>query len=279
MQHSLERTRRSSDLQWLGTGDVAQTSARGDIVDKWMRKTQSDSHNDWDTETTMSIANLFNINLNMSSTQSSYEKDRSALLNGERLDAWDRTAIESATPTEREAANIIWRIREHDREVLFGNIPGEKVPGRDTLDMGGQILSNLGRIEQSELFKVARKAPKGCQLHIHYNTEIETKELIKRACDVDTMYIRSTKALIMQQDYDECEIVFNILPTDTASTNIFAEEYDDLLTSGEHKIWMKWVDFSKRFEESQDRAAEEWVSSKIALGEDEVYGAHQTLNG
>lgn len=278
MNRSLKRTPREDPTN-PKEGYVAQTSARDNNIDKKTPRIQSDSCDDSGTGTRTNIANLFNFNLNVSLTQSNYEKDRSALLNAEQLDAWDRRATETASSTEREAANIIWRIREHDREVLFGNRPGEEVPGCDTLDMGGQILSNLDRIEQSELFKIARQAPKGCQLHIHFNTEIETKELIRRACDMDTMYIRSSKALITQQDYDECEIVFNVLPTDTTSNNIFAEEYDDLLASGDHTIWMKWKDFRKKFPQSQGRNAEDWVSSKIALGEDEVYGTRQTLNG
>ena len=284
MKYLLQRAHRGSDLTWSGgkpsrVRGIAQTSERNDKINEEKEKIPSHSHGSSDTKIMTSIANLFNDNLNMSSTQSTYEKDRSALLDAERLDAWDRAAVETATSTEREAAKIIWRIREHDREVLFGNRPGETIPGRNTLDMGGQVLSNLGRIEQSELFKIARQAPKGCQLHIHFNTEIETRELIRRACGMDTMYIRSTKALITQQNYDECEIVFNVLPADTTSANIFAEEYDDLLASGDEKIWMKWMDFCKKFQESQDKAAEGWVSSKIAFGEDEVYGIRQTLNG
>ena len=224
------------------------------------------------------VSTLFQRNLRNSSAQSDYDKHRAALLAAERIGSWDRIATETATLAEREAAEIIWRIREHERDGLFGNKPGETIPGPDTLDMGGQLLTNHSRIERSELFRIARQAPKGCLLHIHFNTEIESREIIRRSRDLDTMYIRSTRALVIPQDYDDCEIVFSVLPASTASANIFTKDYDDLLSSGDENVWMRWKTFCKIFKEHRGEDADDWISSKIALGE-EVYGPRQTLNG
>ena len=243
------------------------------------RKFQKTSKDGTNIRTLPSIASAFQSSLENSSTQSDYEQRRTALLTAERIDSWDRTATETATPAEREAAEIVWCIREHEREVLFGNRPGETVPGPETLDMGGQLLTNHSRIEQSELFKIARQAPKGCQLHIHFNTEIETKEVIQRSRDVNNMYIKSTKALVIPEDYDECEIIFNVFPVTTVSADVFAKEYDELLSSGNEDVWMRWTDFCKKFQEHREEGAEEWVSTKIVLSEEEVYGPYQTLNG
>ena len=225
------------------------------------------------------IASIFKKKLKHSSLHSAYEERRAVYLAAERVGSWCQSATRSASHEEREAAEIVRRIREDERDVLFGNKPGETIPGPDTLDMGGQLLSNHARIERSELFRIAKEMPKGCQLHIHFNTEIEIKEIIQRSRDLDTMYVKSTKALIGPRDYDQCEIIFKILPALTDSVSIFAKEYDELLSSGDTNVWMRWKEFCKVFKEHREETAEDWLSTKIALGEEEVYGLDQTLNG
>ena len=75
-----------------------------------------------------------------------YDKYHSELLSDEASKAWDSSAIASSSVAERRAADIIRALREYERKVIFGNNASEATSGPDTLDMGGQFLTNKTRI-------------------------------------------------------------------------------------------------------------------------------------
>jgi hypothetical protein len=52
------------------------------------------------------------------------------------------------------------------------------------------FLGNVDLINQTLLFEVATKMPKGAHLHIHFNSCLPARFLIEQARDVDAMYIR-----------------------------------------------------------------------------------------
>jgi adenosine deaminase CECR1 len=209
-----------------------------------------------------------------------YESSKRNLLKEESDKAWDRSARLTATEAERRAGIITWKIREDERDNLFGNKASESIPGPETLDMGGQFLTNKPRIEQhSRLFKIAHEMPKGCHLHLHLNAEITPEKLIAKARDIPNMFIRSTQPLVDDKDYRETEIVFNVMPEDTVSVDIFHPDYRPDWKSVGATPWMRWNKFREELQSRKGIEAEAWVLGKMILSEEEVYGITQTTNG
>jgi adenosine deaminase CECR1 len=200
-----------------------------------------------------------------------FEQNRGQLLERERSASWDAAARESASEEERKANNIVLRIREDERDNLFGNKASEAIPGPDTLDMGGQFLTNLERTEKrSQVFAIAKEMPKGMHLHLHFNAELDTRKLIAKARDLpDNMFIRSTQPLISDQDYADAELVFNVLPANTPLADCFSSEYKPAWKTPDARPWMRWPDLDP----------EHFVRDKMVLSEEEVYGISQTVNG
>lgn len=232
------------------------------------------------------------------------------LLRKEEADAWDREARTNASDTERLAASIIRAIREYERNVVFGSLATEAIPGKHTRDMGGQYLTNKSRIDNdSQLHKIAVSVPKGALLHIHFNSELHPERLLVRARSMKSLYIRSNRPLLTKEDLDLTEMVFNVLDSTQIepNVNIFSENYAG---QGENfkkpewfpKLWMPWqqfqLDFTTHFpdpkyvqkagdpvatcsEPGQEPLypAEVWLKSKMVLSEEEAYGFTQTVNG
>jgi adenosine deaminase CECR1 len=219
----------------------------------------------------------------ISEAQKDYERRRKELLEREAETAWDRLARSSASDLERTAGKIIWLIREHERDNLFGNIASEAIPGRDTRDMGGQFLSNKDRVmKDSRLYKIAVEMPKGCHLHLHFNAELAPEILIEEARKQKNMFIRSTQPILKDTDYDETEIVFNVMPIDTPTVDLWSPDYNPAFKGDNVRPWMKWTDFQSEFRRRRNPGhndPEEWVRAKMVLSEDEVYGLSQTTNG
>lgn len=248
-------------------------------------------------------------NVNHYSHDSAYGQRRDELLDDEKRKAWYADAKSKASDAELEAAKIMFKIREHERMDLdlFGNLPREEVPGKDTRDMGGRFLMNKDRIEGSRdpnasetrrvgsrIYAIAKEMPKGCHLHVHLNTELQPHRLIPRARKLGkTMFVRCTRPLTAENGYKayrDAEIVFNVMPSNTPNANIFSEGYNpDWKNSDKGPSWMRWQDFRSAFPsenvEVQDQVVddldlpERWAREKMIITRDRAYGDLQTHNG
>ncbi|KAF2678529.1 Metallo-dependent hydrolase [Lentithecium fluviatile CBS 122367] len=248
-----------------------------------------------------------------------YSQKRADLINKEAEDAWDRAAIDDASPNEKRAMIIVREMREYERRVVFGNNASEAIPGKHTLDMGGQFLTNKERIEhRSLLFKLSHKVPKGAILHLHFNAELNPERLLKEAQTIPNMYVWSIKPLLTKEDLDSTEMMFKVMEADPDKDNndIFSDKYEgrentwkpQLGKDVEKKVWMRWDEFQARFkvkfpglyeQPEEERAAnqkstfrtcsepdkvdlspaENWIKQKMVLSEEEAYDPKQTVNG
>ena len=245
-----------------------------------------------------------------------YDKGRASLLDQEEQTSWCRYTKLFASDNEKRAAEILRIIREDERDNHFGNRASEAIPGPETLDMGGQFLTNRERIEGSKVFWISKHMPKGAHLHLHFNAELQPEILLQEARKVPNMYIRSTQPLLTEADLTETEMVFNVIPDDTKSSNVFLRTYNPEWKAPGSQPWMRWSDFREEFDlrfhhltekdtakqkttvqpnsiqkNGADEAdtdedphielesAEMWLKRKMVLSEDEAYGISQTVNG
>ncbi|EME49792.1 hypothetical protein DOTSEDRAFT_68550 [Dothistroma septosporum NZE10] len=229
-----------------------------------------------------------------------YCRERDDLIAAERALAWNQSARSSATAAEQQAGQIIWKIRENERvdPRLYGNLPGEEVPGPDKRDMGGRFLVNKERIEESKVFKIACRMPKGAHLHLHLNAVLPPEDLMPEARKLtDTFYIRSTKPLVQAEDFiaPNTEIVFEVKSKNTKQADIFDPKYVPNPKDPNAVTWMRWANFRQRFpgtvpldqipfeidrKQNEDLDnAERWAREKIIFTQDRVYNDRQTTNG
>ena len=181
-----------------------------------------------------------------------YSQERKQLLEEESRDAWDAAAKSRASQVEIEAAQILRRICETERQgPLFGDLPGEAQPSPDSRDLGGRFLRNRERIQQSKILAIADAAPKGAHLHIHFNTELPPEELLQYARNrpelKDTFVIRSDRPLRNANDFQQAEIVFSVITGDNICGDLFSNHYQPDLQIAQGKAWMRWSEFRERF--------------------------------
>jgi adenosine deaminase CECR1 len=272
----------------------------------------------------MAVRDQFDAALGDSDKIVGYTKAHEKLLQEESDRAWDleaRSLSRSMTlkeqDNEKKAARIIRAAREYERKVTFGNQASEAIPGPETLDMGGQFLTNKERINQeSILYRITQKVPKGGLLHLHFNAELYPDLLMERARSMKNMYVRSIRPLLEEVDFKDTEMVFNVLDSAEVApnVNIFSKEYPGNATNWKTpemkwKVWMPWnkfqeefvkLEFAKNYREQNPitkdnvteathccsepahcplEPAEIWLKSKMQLSPEEAYGPAQTVNG
>ncbi|KAF9876330.1 putative adenosine/AMP deaminase [Colletotrichum karsti] len=110
-----------------------------------------------------------------------------------------------ASEKERKANEILQNLKKSDNDKVYAaqNAADDK-DGKTRRGWGGQkheryagdhFLSNVDLIPETDLYKVARKMPKGAHLHIHFNSCLEPTVLLNIAKDMDRMFIMSDKPL------------------------------------------------------------------------------------
>jgi adenosine deaminase CECR1 len=131
------------------------------------------------------------------------------------------------------------------------------------------------------VFKIAQEMPKGMHLHLHFNAELDSRQLIAKAGELPhNMFIRSTQPLLSDKDYAETELVFNVMPANTPTVDCFSPEYQPAWRTPEARPWMRWTDFREELKKRRPKLdAETWIRDKMVLNQEEVYGISQTVNG
>ncbi|KAK5114118.1 hypothetical protein LTR62_002687 [Meristemomyces frigidus] len=234
-------------------------------------------------------------NITAAEVSTTYRTERQSLLQHEQQIAWFAGAQSRAARIEVEAQTVLLRIRERERidPTIFGNVPSEAIPNATVRDMGGRFLVNKPSIDRSRIFEMAQRMPKGCHLHIHFNSELPPEELLPRARSPymqPTMCVRTTIPLLRPQDYVDAEVVFSVIPAATAKADCFAADYKPDFKASPETTWMLWSDFRQRFAEVapkdivyEDRppgldTAECWAREKMIMTSSDVYGDRQTVN-
>ncbi|KAI8648848.1 A-deaminase domain-containing protein [Fusarium sp. Ph1] len=122
-----------------------------------------------------------------------YFKLRQGIVTCEKTLHFDHMCWRGATPDERRADAIIQGLKRRDAVNVY-----EKAHSRT--GYGGQLhlrfpgdhfLSNKSLVDQTDLFAVARRMPKGGHLHIHFNAGLAPHVLLNIAKDMDRMFITS----------------------------------------------------------------------------------------
>ena len=204
------------------------------------------------------------------STEAEYYAARVALIQAEKATAFDAEVIATASDTEKKANDIVRGIRNYDWDVTYKVPPSSKRVDEDGNMLventaGEHFLSNVDFINKTELFKVARKMPKGAHLHVHFNSCLPPKFLIQQAQQIpDTMWICSSRPLTKDAEFRNCRIQFNVFNADgvaeanekldtaqniqprPSETNIFSANYLPMR-------WMKYQDFIRQFDWTDDQ--------------------------
>ena len=223
-----------------------------------------------------------------------YDKARGEIQAAEKKRAFDAEAIATSSDVEKQASELVQKIRLHDQNNTYGShfdtqghAPGRRRPGH-------HFLGSIDLINESWLMKVAKRMPKGAHLHIHFNSCLPAKFLIQQARDVDAMHIRSTLPLTTPANIANCRISFMVLtpheathPNDLYGTeehvplgNIFHTDYIS-------NAWMPYKQFQNEFELvdenkrvlSKTSGAELWLQSKLQISEEDAHNSQQTLRG
>ncbi|ORY61517.1 uncharacterized protein BCR38DRAFT_411384 [Pseudomassariella vexata] len=248
----------------------------------------------------------------------SKDNERQRLMQQEKDDAFDSKLACNPRPGEQEANEILQKLKTIDGCYFYDTASRKKGYGgqEHSLVPGDGFLSTVDVIEQTHLFEVAQKMPKGAHLHIHFNACLVPDVLLTIAESMENMFIRSNRPLKTQEDFWLCEIQFMIKFPEKRPTQLVGGEehwqqrrenakgFQNLLeeedqgslfepsnwtvTEGKekHEKWMKWMNYGEfRIAwnsyggKSGNNSYKSWLKDKLVFNVEEAHGPYQTQLG
>lgn len=212
----------------------------------------------------------------------------------EKERAFDFEIAAASTEVERRAAHLLRAVQEYDRKHTYGKSHDADGHPTHKRTEGEHFLGNVDLINKTHLMKVAKRMPKGAHLHIHWNSCLPARFLIRQARDIKAMYIRSTLPLTTPENFAASRISFMVM-TPYEATHVKGSEDDEKETPlgnvfDPHYVSNRWMpykqfqqlfNFPADFGESMTRTqkAERWLEHKMLISEDEAHGCKQTGHG
>lgn len=205
-----------------------------------------------------------------------YFAARGGLIELERTMGFEHKCRYSATDLEHRVDEILQRLRRVDDETVYaGASPRCDERGQVHRRFAGDhFLSNVELIEQTALFRVASRMPKGAHLHIHFNACLPPAVLLGIAKTMDRMFITSDLPLVTDAGFDKCELQFSILSLEKETPgDLFSATYQSRQT-------MRFAEFLKTFPTRYTkRTVDEWLVEKLVFDEYEAHNFMQTASG
>lgn len=208
-----------------------------------------------------------------------YLRQRELLVQREHALGFEAFCTARATGKERRVNAIIQEIKKRDTKDVYDAAPHQQGHAGQCHPRfpGDHFLSNVDLINQTDLFKIAKKMPKGAHLHIHFNACLLPHVLLDIAKGMDRMFITSDRPLIPDQadnPFDKCEIQFSLKCIGKEDPgDIFSPDYKPRQT-------IPFQSFLQSFPQAHlHTTPEAWLTSKLIFHAPEAHCLPQTASG
>ncbi|XP_006457908.1 hypothetical protein AGABI2DRAFT_176461 [Agaricus bisporus var. bisporus H97] len=204
------------------------------------------------------------------SNENDYFEERAKLIGMDRALRRDSSYIQSRSALEKEADEIVRRIRAEETESIWKE---------DHLDVphpfpGMEFLTGKKIIEKTRIFKIISQMPKGALLHAHTPAVIKPRTLLELALKEPSIHVR-VPIRLTPTNISSTLPIFLPLPVESRQsigTSISSSDY----------IPNAWVHIAKA-RETFDRALggpkgfDDWVIGALTVNPSEAYGTYNTV--
>ncbi|KAF4450695.1 hypothetical protein F53441_6236 [Fusarium austroafricanum] len=210
-----------------------------------------------------------------------YFKLRQQMVAREKALDFDHICRNRASHQERLADAIIQRLRHEDEKNVYERAaPRTGYGGQQHPRFpGDHFLSNKHLIDQTALFQVAQRMPKGGHLHIHFNACLAPQVLLNLAKEMDRMFITSDIPLMWYENFasfDRCEIQFSLLSLEKEKPgDLFSPTYQPRQTMP----FREFLDRFPKYYTKDSTSVDEWLLEKLMFHEEEAHNHLQTASG
>jgi adenosine deaminase CECR1 len=182
-----------------------------------------------------------------------YLAGRENLISQERTSRSDASFRSSLSPIAKKACAIVDRIREHEQRTVWGADVEETMAQESgqCVFPGMMFMTAKERMENTKLWKIVRKMPKGCLLHAHLDAMVEFDYILDELLKMPNMHMSSDRPLDTPQALENASLSFRYRHKQVTEGSIWDKSYTPenfiLLTkcaddfNGGRPAFLKWL--------------------------------------
>lgn len=213
-----------------------------------------------------------------------YLSGRDALIDQEKSTRSDASFRSSLTPLAQEACAIVARIRDEERRTIWSqghnqiSDPGNDVAAeKASVDVFPGMMFGLARkkMEETKLWQIVRKMPKGALLHAHFDAMIDAEWLIESALATEGMALVTQGDLGSREAREKGTVLFQYVKNPPSFEADGLTIWDQTYEAG--KI-VSAKEAAKRFPEGGREGFKKWLSNKCMITKEESLDHHLGLD-
>ncbi|KAL6873250.1 adenosine deaminase-related growth factor [Trichoderma longibrachiatum] len=202
-----------------------------------------------------------------------YLTGRDSLISKEKEARADASFRKSLTPIARRACAIVDRIRAHEQATIW--TPGvEEQLARETKQSifpGMMFMMAKERMEQTKLWKIVRRMPKGSLLHAHMDAMVDFDFILNELLNTPGMHMTSNVPLDSDERRENAVLRFRYRAKERVDGSIWDPSYEP----GSFLLLTKMAD---DFPEGGRQGFLKWLKSRCTLSLVDSHEQHHGIN-
>ncbi|KAH6609644.1 adenosine deaminase family [Trichoderma cornu-damae] len=200
-----------------------------------------------------------------------YLTGRESLISKEKETRADASFRKSLTPVARRACAIVDRIRAHEQAAVWTPSVEEQLAQetKQSIFPGMMFMMAKDRMEQTDLWKIVRRMPKGCLLHAHMDAMVDFDFILDELLRTPGMHMSSDVALKSPEARENAILRFRFRSKERVDGSIWDQGYE----SGSFLLLTKVAD---EFPEGGRPGFLRWLKSRCTLS---LVDSHEQHHG
>lgn len=156
-----------------------------------------------------------------------YLNGRTNLINQEQTTRSDASFRNSLSPIAQRACTIVDRIRQHETETVWTPKFEEDLAQQSdrTFYPGMMFMLAKDRMEDTKLWNIVRKMPKGALLHAHMDAMVNFDHILAELLKMPGMHMSADRPLTNPDAKRNAELVFRYRAQEQTDANVWEDGY------------------------------------------------------
>jgi adenosine deaminase CECR1 len=200
-----------------------------------------------------------------------YLAGRESLISKEKETRSDASFRKALTPIARRACAIVDRIRAHEQATVWTPNVEEQLAQetKQSIFPGMMFMLAKERMEQTNLWKIVRRMPKGCLLHAHMDAMVDFDFILDELLKTPGMHMSSNVSLKTYEAREDAVLRFRFRAKERVDGSIWDEAYE----GGSFLLLTKVAD---EFPEGGRPGFLKWLKSRCTLS---LVDSHEQHHG
>ncbi|RFU80916.1 adenosine deaminase family [Trichoderma arundinaceum] len=200
-----------------------------------------------------------------------YLAGRESLISKEKETRSDASFRKALTPIARRACAIVDRIRAHEQATVWTPKVEEQLAQetKQNIFPGMMFMMAKDRMEQTNLWKIVRRMPKGCLLHAHMDAMVDFDFILDELLKTPGMHMSSDVALKTHEARENAILRFRFRAKERVDGSIWRQGYEP----GSFLLLTKVAD---EFPEGGRAGFLKWLKSRCTLS---LVDSHEQHHG